>query len=1079
MSSATLPNDAWISMGRDDANLNDLAVQSEDHVLAVGDRGLIVRSDSSGRKWQTLASPTTANLHGIRFSPLGFGLAVGGWIGSSTRMSHAVLLRSLDGGRSWQAIPAPSLPRLTGLRVQENRCLAWGDYSPLWRTSLFESLDGGQNWRGLRLTNSSNRVGDHTEVPIGHATAAELSSDGQVGAVDVLGRAYFSGPSSTAGNKVEAKACLATIAQPTQPLHALHYTGLNWLACGAKGELISSRDGQQWTNVELPLSPAARRFCHWQAITQTGDTLWVCGYPGSIVLTSHDCGATWLVKKTGQTLPLSAMHFVDENRGWATGPLGLMLATRDGGQTWYAQRQRARRLGVLAVSRSAQELPWVPLAAAAWDDQVAVAATLYQSIDPIAQADFLPSRCETYRDLAPQVGLAGISSQLSTEDSHANLSEKIALELRCWRPDVVLLGQQSVNRVGPEQDREPMWEIELLAALKNSAEAHTPISDELDLPAWSVAKLVSTCASEQSQYTEQISRLLRLPGIAIWDCLLPLPPADRATTNGGKGNTAMRTVWTQSQAKSAFTGLLGAVPANMENQRQVNIPNIGNFQLVMGRVHRDRSMEQLSQASTIMQPLEQWSSDLEFLMRSVPTRESSVVLQRLAQQLGVAQHWPQRKIVCQRLIDTEPQSDIADWARLELLTLDASDECAAWRRIVEIRTGELQHTSTSAMPLPNPGAPADSWGSDAGVQTASWNASPFGEVKPLHDSQLTKRSMVVSASTALPIVDPTSPTRNANTGPLINPNASSSRVQDAALFDANAGQLSMLEGEDSSVESHNAAWYQLLHAAQLQSPVLLARPDLELRQFRCEHLTPPMQQASDQGFARLERLTSTAPLIGWPQMAQQELRLLSGRTNDLRWRVAAASTNQPPVLDGMLDDAFWQRAKAMELTDFEATSQPTHIRWAYDQRYLYVGIVAPRSNTDAAPALVERREYDAELRGVDHVQLTLDTDRDYCTAIELGIAADGRTYDRCCDYAEYNPKWHVSVRSQAEQWTAELAIELGDLTTQTEVAGSAWAVSARRLQPDGSKQSWSQLRSHAAYLHAGGLLLFEARVDRE
>lgn len=61
------------------------------------------------------------------------------------------------------------------------------------------------------------------------------------------------------------------------------------------------------------------------------------------LLTSPDRGATWQVKKTGQTLPLSAMHFVDQSRGWATGPLGLMLATRDAGQTWYAQRQRARR----------------------------------------------------------------------------------------------------------------------------------------------------------------------------------------------------------------------------------------------------------------------------------------------------------------------------------------------------------------------------------------------------------------------------------------------------------------------------------------------------------------------------------------------------------------------------------------------------------------------------------------------------------------------------------------------------------------------------------------------------------------
>jgi photosystem II stability/assembly factor-like uncharacterized protein/nucleoid DNA-binding protein len=1070
-------------MGRDDANLNDLAILSEDHVLAVGDRGLILRSDSSGRKWQTLASPTTANLNGIRFSPLGFGLAVGGWIGSSTRMSHAVVLRSLDGGRSWQAVPAPSLPRLTGLRVQENRCLAWGDYSPLWRTSLFESLDGGQSWRGLQFPRRGNRGDDNAAVPMGHATAAELSSHGDVGAVDVLGRAYFPG-----SNAADAKANLPTIAQPTQPLLALHHTGSNWLACGSQGELISSRDGAQWTNVVVPLSPAARQLCQWRAITQIEDTVWVCGYPGSILLTSPDRGATWQVKKTGQTLPLSAMHFVDQSRGWATGPLGLMLATRDAGQTWYAQRQRARRLGVLAISNTALDIPWAPLAAAAWDEQVAVAATVVQSIDPIEQADFLPSRWATYHDLAPQIGLAGLFSQSLTENSSTNFSDKMVLQLRCWRPDVVILADGKNQPVGQQRQLRPSLEGELLTAMKNSGEAHALTSDELDLPAWSATKLVSTCAAEQSQYSEQSSRLLRTPGISIWDCLLPLPPEDRRTTESSQAITTMRTVWTQSQAKSAFSTVLGAVPSTIDNQRQVNIQNIGNFQLVMGRVHRDRSMDRLAQTSNNLQSLEQWSSDLEFVMRSVPARESPAVLQRLAQQLSLSQHWPQRKVVCQRLIDVEPHSDIADWARWELLTLDVSDECAAWRRSDARRSGNLQQAASLTMPASIPGdsaahGPLGSLsGRDVGAQTAAWNASPFGEVKPVRDQQPNMSSMVVSASAALPLAASSSSVPSTSDKPSSNSNSQVVSVRDATLFDANAGQMSALDGRSSQAETANAARHLLLHSIQIQSPVLLARPDLELRQYRCDRLAQPTIQSSDDGLARLKHLASVVPLIGWPQMAQQELGLLFGHADGLRWTATAQRADRPPLLDGTLNDPFWQRANAMELTELDATkqaTQATQIRWAYDREYLYVGITSPRPKADIPLPVAERRGYDAELNGVDHVQLTLDTDRDYCTAIELGIAADGRTYDRCCGCADYNPKWHVSVRSQTGQWTAELAIELDALTTQTDLPGKAWAVSARRLQPDGNHQSWSRLRSHAAYLHASGLLLFAGPTQSE
>lgn len=176
-------------------------------------------------------------------------------------------------------------------------------------------------------------------------------------------------------------------------------------------------------------------------------------------------------------------------------------------------------------------------------------------------------------------------------------------------------------------------------------------------------------------------------------------------------------------------------------------------------------------------------------------------------------------------------------------------------------------------------------------------------------------------------------------------------------------------------------------------------------------------------------------------MAEQELSLLIDTTSELRWTVRARSTTQPPLLDGKLDELFWQQTNKMELTDFDNQSSATQIRWAYDPEYLYVGIVVPSSVAQATP-VVQHREYDADLQGVDHVHLLLDTDRDYCTAVELAIAADGRTFDRCCGYREYNPKWHVSVGSQSEQWTAELAIRLDDLTGHDRLWGRLGRIGA-------------------------------------
>lgn len=61
--------------------------------LAVGERGLIVRSDDAGRTWRQSPSPVSTTLTSVRFVNASHGLAVG----------HAgVVLRSDDGGLTWQ-----------------------------------------------------------------------------------------------------------------------------------------------------------------------------------------------------------------------------------------------------------------------------------------------------------------------------------------------------------------------------------------------------------------------------------------------------------------------------------------------------------------------------------------------------------------------------------------------------------------------------------------------------------------------------------------------------------------------------------------------------------------------------------------------------------------------------------------------------------------------------------------------------------------------------------------------------------------------------------------------------------------
>jgi hypothetical protein len=73
----------------------------------------------------------------------------------------------------------------------------------------------------------------------------------------------------------------------------------------------------------------------------------------------------------------------------------------------------------------------------------------------------------------------------------------------------------------------------------------------------------------------------------------------------------------------------------------------------------------------------------------------------------------------------------------------------------------------------------------------------------------------------------------------------------------------------------------------------------------------------------------------------------------------------------------------------------------------------------------------------------------------------------------FNPKWYVQAISEADGWRAEIAIPLEELK-QAKVAGkAAWTVSARRLEPNSSPHSWSQLKTHLRLPQANGLLLLE------
>ncbi len=71
-------------------------------------------------------------------------------------------------------------------------------------------------------------------------------------------------------------------------------------------------------------------------ITHAGNRLVAVGERGHVLL-SDDQGAHWAIAPTPDDRMLTAVFFVDSQRGWAVGHEALILVTNDGGQSWQAQ----------------------------------------------------------------------------------------------------------------------------------------------------------------------------------------------------------------------------------------------------------------------------------------------------------------------------------------------------------------------------------------------------------------------------------------------------------------------------------------------------------------------------------------------------------------------------------------------------------------------------------------------------------------------------------------------------------------------------------------------------------------------
>ena len=112
----------------------DIAVNNKS-ILAVGERGIIARSDDHGNSWYQVPSPVDITLTALVFATPDIGWAVG---------HESTIIKTLDGGEHWQVVRYKPEEERFYLNVEFNSELegvVLGTDGELWTTN-----DRGENW---------------------------------------------------------------------------------------------------------------------------------------------------------------------------------------------------------------------------------------------------------------------------------------------------------------------------------------------------------------------------------------------------------------------------------------------------------------------------------------------------------------------------------------------------------------------------------------------------------------------------------------------------------------------------------------------------------------------------------------------------------------------------------------------------------------------------------------------------------------------------------------------------------------------------------------------------------------------
>lgn len=1002
----------------DDAALRAVHFVEDRQGWAVGDDGVIWHTIDGGTSWDRQASGVRASLRSVQFLD-----PFVGWVAGREELpgggSTAVVLYTRDGGVQWRRILVNSLPGMHLVRfVDKKTGYLAGDGSDQFPSGVFATTDGGRSWQPVEGPRAPSwRAGDFTAE--GGALGGAWNRLATVRRAKV-----FAIDMDSLGGRT---------------LCGLQLRGDDGIAVGQGGLVLMSKKsrGSSWDFVDLGLPQGVREQWDFHAVHGVGSHVWAVGRPGSAALHSADHGKTWQVVRTGQPMPLHAVYFRDEAKGWAVGELGTIVGTADGGKTWQVHKRGGQRLAALSVHARQGMVPLDTVVRLGLEDGYLCAGLCVTGPEPasagLARVGESCRFTEAWRQGGGAVGETLWQFPLSTHLTSATrdallgawnrvhggaaaeqMLSQLVLAIRMYKPEVLLTdhpnGDQAADAVVAEAMREAFRQAADPKAFPTQLtqlglEVHQPKKLYAVWPKGADAqvRLDLTALSPRlgGSYREASAGPLALLGQGH-------PPGERAyrlladnLPDAGSHKWLMQGI-----------SLVAGGPARRE---MLAAQEVEEAALKLARQRANLWAVAEAPASTLTST-DRLLAQIGPTLAEMPQDAGARVAHGLAWQYARKGQWAMARETFLMLAERYPTHPLAVDATRWLLLHQASSEA---RRRHEMGQFLLVGAVRGGMPV---------------QQATPAEASP----SLTQSDQKTERKM----------------------GDVKAVQSESERM--LAYLTTNDGVRRWYEG--CLTLEKKLAGYGPLHANDpgTQFAVQSARRQLG-----------DVKAALDW----YRRFVAEQPSGPWRGAAQAELWLANRVGPPPRPVMSVLPCDGRPYLDGKLDDDCWKPARVVKLQNAvgnTAQEYPTEARITHDRDFVYLAV---RCGQPAGVKLdkAKARTRDKDMRASDRVSLMLDLDRDYATCFHFQVDATGCVAEDCWGDKTWDPKWFVAVHHEATGWTLEAAIPRTALTSDHLTPGKAWAANLVRVLPGHGVQAFSlpaEAPEEAMRPEGMGLLMF-------